>query len=168
MNGHKILAVDPGRNSLGVAVFEGASLRYYAVKVLRVPGAPADVRRAAARVLGSLITAFRPTHMVIEQPLIVQQRAELLSHVISELKSTAKRHGLTVSEFAPQVVRRFICESRKPTKREVAHQLAMIYPELGRYVRVQSRWEELYYERMFGAIAVGAVANALGDYKRDR
>jgi Holliday junction resolvasome RuvABC endonuclease subunit len=149
-----------------VAVFEDATLRYYAVKVLRVPGTPDDVRRAAAHVLGSLIAAFQPTYMVIEQPLIVQQRAELLSHVIGALKTTAKRRGLTVSEYAPQPVRRFICGGSKPTKREVARRLAALYPELGRYVGPQSRWEELYYERMFGAIAVGAVAYALSDHKR--
>jgi Holliday junction resolvasome RuvABC endonuclease subunit len=161
MNGSRILAVDPGRTMLGVAVFEGAFLRYYAVKMLRVPGTPEDVRRAATRILRALIVSYRPTHMIIEQPLVVQQRAELLAHAIRALKITARRHGLIVSEYAPQTVRRFICTGARPTKREVARRLAKRYPELGRYIAAMSRWTEMYYERMFGAVAVGLVGYAL-------
>lgn len=158
MNGTRILAVDPGRTMLGVAVFDGAALCYYAVKMLRVPATPADVRHAATRMLTSLVTAYKPSHMVIEQPLIVQQRAELLAHVISALKTSARRLGLTISEFAPNEVRRFICNSKKPTKRVVAQRLIELYPELTRYVMTPRKWSEKYYERMFGAVAVGFMA----------
>jgi Holliday junction resolvasome RuvABC endonuclease subunit len=166
MNGHRVLAVDPGRGALGVAIFEGASLRYYAIKTLRVPGTPSDVRRVATHVINGLIATYRPTHMVIEQPLVVQQRAELLAHVVSALKSTARRRGLSVSEYSPVDVRRFICEGAKPTKREVAQRLAARYPELRRYVSLQSSWAALYYEKMFGAVAIGLLADAaLGSYE---
>lgn len=161
MNGRRIIAVDPGRSMLGVAIFEDASLRYYAVKTLRVPGTPDDVRRAAARVLSDLIAKYLPSHMAIEQPVVVQQRAALLAHVISALKTTARHSGLIVSEHSPQAVRRYICTGVRPTKREVAQRLAACYPELGRYISPQSRWAEPYYERMFGAVAVGLVAYAL-------
>jgi Holliday junction resolvasome RuvABC endonuclease subunit len=161
MNGRRIIAVDPGRGTLGIAIFEGASLRYYAVKTLRVQGTPVCVRRAAARVLTDLIAKYRPSHMAIEQPVVVQQRAALLAHVIGALKTTARHHGLIVSEHSPLMVRRFICKGAKPTKRAVAQRLATRYPELGRYISPQSRWAELYYERMFGAVAVGLVAYAL-------
>jgi Holliday junction resolvasome RuvABC endonuclease subunit len=166
MNGPRILAVDPGRTRLGVAVFEGAALRYYAVKTLRVPGTPADVRRVAAHILSTLIATYRPTHMAIEQPLVVQQRAELLAHVIGALKTTARLHGLIVGEYSPQAIRRFICATIKPTKSEVAHRLAAQYPELMRYDHAQTKWEEMYYERMFGAIAVGLVAFVSQDHQQ--
>lgn len=161
MNGPIVLAVDPGRKTLGVAVFEGESLRYYAIKTLRVPSTPADLRRAATRVLKGLITAYRPTHVAIEQPLVVQQRAELLAHVISALKGTARRYGLVVSEYAPQAIRSFICGDKKPTKRELARWVAGHYPELSRFISRQGSWAELYYERMFGAVAVGMTAYSL-------
>jgi Holliday junction resolvasome RuvABC endonuclease subunit len=168
MNSPRIIAVDPGRSTLGVAVFEGASLRYYAVKTLRVPGTPEDVRRAAARVFSDLIAKYLPSHVAVEQPLVVQQRAVLLAHVIGALKTTAKRHGLIVSEYSPQAVRRFICTDAKPTKREVVRRLAARYPELARHLSPQSRWTELYYERMFGAVAVGLVAYALFEQQAER
>lgn len=161
MYGPKTLAVDPGRSTIGVAVFEGAMLQYYGVKTLRVLGTPSAVRIAASNVLNDLIASYKPTHMVIEQPLVVQQRAELLAHVISALKTTARRHGLTISEYAPQTVRRHLCINNKPTKREVARQLAARYPELGRYISAPSKWAGLYYERMFGAVAVGVLSYAI-------
>jgi Holliday junction resolvasome RuvABC endonuclease subunit len=160
MNGHRTLAVDPGRSIIGIAVFEGAALQYDAVKTLRVPGTPAAVRLAAANVINAVITTHRPTHLAIEQPLIVQQRAELLAHVIGALKTTARRRGLTISEYAPQDIRRNICTNNKPTKREVARRLAACYPELDRYITSTGKWVELYYERMFGALAAGLVSYA--------
>jgi len=160
MNGLRILSVDPGRTTLGVAVFEDTSLCYYAIKTLRVPGTSVAVRRATAHVLNDLIAIYQPTHLAIEQPLVIQRRAELLAHVISALKTTARRRGLIVSEYAPQVVRSYICADRKPTKREVARLLAVRYPELRPYGSSRSKWAEKYYERMFGAIAVGFVSQA--------
>jgi len=161
MQGSRILAIDPGRGIIGVALFEGATLRYYAVKALRVPGTATFVRRAASHVISILIEMYRPTHLAIEQPLVVQQRAELLAHVINAIKTTARLHGLIVNEYAPQAVRRFICTDTQPTKREVARRLAARYPELSRYTTVDNKWNEQYYERMFGAVAVGLVAYSL-------
>src|ERR1041384_825100 len=158
MYGPRILAVDPGRNTIGIAVFEGAALHYYAVKVLRVPGTPAAVRRAAAQITKSLIAKYQPDRLAIEQPLIVQQRAELLAHVINAIKWVARRHKLHISEYAPQAVRRFICADQTPSKRETARQLTVRYPELSRYFQAQNNWAECYYDRMFGAVAVGLVA----------
>ena len=125
-----------------------------------MPGTPATVRHAATQVINSLIAKHRPSHLAIEQPLVVQQRAELLAHVISAIKLTARRHGLTISEYAPQAIRRSICGNTSPTKREVARQLAARYPELDCYVSAPGKWAEMYYERMFGAVAVGYVAYA--------
>jgi Holliday junction resolvasome RuvABC endonuclease subunit len=143
---------------LGVAIFEGASLRFYGIKTLRVPGTPDDVRRAATRVLAALIDTYNPTNLAIQQPLVVQQRSELLAHVIGAIKTTARRKGLVVSEYSPQIVRRFVCTDTQPTKRQAALRLAERYPELGHYLSLPSRWEELYYERIFGAVAVGLAA----------
>lgn len=155
MIGTRILAVDPGRTILGVAVFEDASLRYYGVKCLRVSGTPEEVRRAAARVLANLIAAHRPARVAVEQPLVIQQRAELLAHVIAAVKTTARGRGVPVVEYSPLAVRRFVCAEAPPTKREVALRLAERYPELGRYASLPGPYSEAYYERMFGAVAVG-------------
>jgi Holliday junction resolvasome RuvABC endonuclease subunit len=168
MNESRILAVDPGRTILGVAVFEDTSLRYYGVKCLRVPGTPEQVRRAAARILTELIAAHRPSHVAVEQPLVVQQRAELLAHVIAAIKATARARGLTVSEYAPLEVRRQVCEGSRATKSDVARRLVTRYPELRRYTALPGKaWAEAYYERMFGAVAVGLVASTRVGLRRE-
>jgi Holliday junction resolvasome RuvABC endonuclease subunit len=163
MNSPRILAVDPGRRMLGVAIFEGAELRFYGIKTLRVPSTPIAVRHAAVNILEDLIATFRPTHLAIEQPLVVQQRSELLAHVISALKTAARRKGLIVREYAPHAVRRYVSANTNPTKREVARRLAARYPELRYYITEQSKWAEAYYDRMLGAVAVGLVAYELQD-----
>lgn len=160
MNGSRILAVDPGRRTLGVAVFEDAALRYYAVKTLRVPSTIKSVRRAAAQIIDGLIDTYEITHLVIEQPLVIQRRSQLLAHVISAFKTKARRKGLLINEYAPQAVRRHICKDAHPSKREVAREITARYPELSQYTSFQSRWSILYYEKIFGAVAVGLTALA--------
>jgi Holliday junction resolvasome RuvABC endonuclease subunit len=85
----------------------------------------------------------------------VQKSAALLSVVAGEMKTVATTAGLEVYEYSPSAVRKFLCDSGKATKRDVARIVAHNYPELSRYLKVRSKWEEKYYSNIFDAIAVG-------------
>ncbi len=155
MRGNRILAIDPGTREIGVAVLEGEELLYYGVKGVRMRKTSTEVQKEAARIIHHLITDYQPQVLAINQPLILQQSAERLALVIREIKRTARGENLVVYEYAPKIVRQFICGAAKATKRETARQVAVRYPELIRYANGKSKWEEMYYARMFGAVAVG-------------
>jgi hypothetical protein len=62
-----------------------------------------------------------------------------------------------VYEYAPSEVQKIICQSDRPTKREVARIIADKFPELARLLKQPTRWEEMYWMRLFDAVAVGLV-----------
>lgn len=156
MAGNKILAIDPGAKELGVAILNEQDLLYYGVKTLKHAKAPGyGIDREVARLLGYLIERYQPKYLAIEQPVAVQQKAAMLLLVIDEIKAFAHRQGVSLREYAPKDIRRFICREEKPTKRETAKRLALYYPELGQYLSQKSKWGQVYYAHVLDAVAVG-------------
>lgn len=155
MKGRRILSIDPGTREMGVAVLADGELVYYAVKTNRTRKTVQETCDGADSIVKWLVKEYRPDVLAIRQPLIIQQSAEALATVIREIKQTAQREGLVVCEYAPKTVRQFICGSTKATKRQAAERIAARYGELHRYLEHRSKWEELYYSKLFEAVGVG-------------
>ena len=151
----RILAIDPGTKEIGVAVLDEEELIYYAVKTIRDRGTAQKVLRQAVAVVIDLIATHQPDCVAIEKMFVVQKSAALLSVVAEEIKSAARGTGLDVYEYAPTTIRKFICQTGKATKEEVAKIVAGRYPELARHLNSVTRWERKYYANMFDAVAVG-------------
>jgi Holliday junction resolvasome RuvABC endonuclease subunit len=156
MKGNRILSVDPGTREIGVAVLVDGELVYYAVKIIRRKRKTVqEICGSAGSIIKRLVREYRPEVLAIRQPLIIQQSAEGLVTVIREIKQSAQREGLVVCEYAPKTVHKFICGSTRATKGQAAQQLASRYVELNRYLEHGSKWEGLYYSKLFEAVGVG-------------
>jgi crossover junction endodeoxyribonuclease RuvC len=153
----KILAIDPGTKEIGIAMLSDGELLYYGVKTIRTRSSPGDVLKQAQYIISRLIADYEPQYLAIEKTFLIQKSAALLAVAADEIKATAKREGLTVFEYAPLAVRKMICKTGKATKKGVAQVIALHFPELTRYVERQTKWETLYYAKMFDAVAVGIV-----------
>lgn len=152
-----ILAIDPGTKEIGVAVFFGADLCYYAVKTIKRRRPPQALLAEISRYVIRLIQGYRPQTLVIEKTFLIQKSTALLNVAAAEMKQTARQQGLEVCEYAPVEVRRAICQSEKATKRETALRIVKRFPELAHYQSQPTRWGELYWANMFDAVAVGWV-----------
>jgi Holliday junction resolvasome RuvABC endonuclease subunit len=151
----KILAIDPGTKEIGTAVLSAGELLYYGVKTIRSRRSPLDILAQTRRMVLRLITDYGPQYLAIEKMFLVQKSASMLIVVADEIKAIAREQGLLVYEYAPTLVRKLICQTGKATKAETASQVALQYPELGRYLGRRTKWETLYYANMFDAVAVG-------------
>ncbi len=151
----RILAIDPGTKEIGIAVLDGEELIYYAVKTIRDRSTAQKVLRQAVTIVIDLIAAHRPDCLAIEKMFVVQKSAALLSVVAEEIKAAARGSGLDVYEYAPTTIRKFVCQTGKATKAEVAKTVAVRYPELARHLNSITTWEQKYYANMFDAVAVG-------------
>jgi Holliday junction resolvasome, endonuclease subunit len=154
----KILAIDPGTREIGVAVLDGKTLIYYAVKTIRGQRNPAEVLRRIQEVTAGLIERFRPDCLAIEKMALIQKSASLLVVAAEEIKATARQHGLPVYEHVPTTVRKVICSSGRATKQETANVIARRFPELRSYLEQKTKWETLYYAKMFDAVALAVCA----------
>jgi Holliday junction resolvasome RuvABC endonuclease subunit len=155
MKPKRILAINPGTRKIGVAVLEYQELLYYGVKTIKRPKSPQEILSEAAHIIQNLIAFYQPTALAIEKTFLIQKSASLLMLLTEEVKVTAQKAGLKVYEFAPTTIRKQICKSRKATKRQTAGCIAILYPELARYLLNRTKWEELYYLNLFDAVAVG-------------
>jgi crossover junction endodeoxyribonuclease RuvC len=153
-NHMKILAIDPGTREMGVAILDGKTLVYYAVKTIRGRRNPAEVLRRIQEITASLIERFHPDCLAIEKMFLIQKSASLLLVAAEEVKATARQHGLPVYEYTPTTVRKLICNSGRATKRETAKVVARRFPELRIYLEQKTKWETLYYANMFDAVAL--------------
>lgn len=152
-----ILAIDPGTKEIGVAVFSGPELCYYAVKTIKCRRPPRALLAEISTCVIDLIQDYRPQTLAIEKTFLIQKSAALLNVAATEMKQTARQYGLSVYEYAPAEVRRSICRSEKATKRETALRITGRFPELAHYLRQPTQWGELYWANMFDAVAVGLV-----------
>jgi Holliday junction resolvasome RuvABC endonuclease subunit len=155
MKNERILAIDPGTRKIGVAVLEGEELLYYGVKTIKRPKTPREILEEVAILIKNLSTIYQPHILAIEKIFLVQKSESFLVVVTEEMKTAAKREGLSIYEYMPAIVRKRICQSGKATKRDTAKRIALRYPELQRYLNYRSKWEEIYYANMLDAIAVG-------------
>jgi Holliday junction resolvasome RuvABC endonuclease subunit len=153
----RILAVDLGTRELGVAILEGDNLLFYGVKTVQHRTTPQEVLQKITQIIKQLIDYYVPSILAIEKVLLIQKNASLLIVAADQIKAAARKEELVIYEYEPKVIRRFICQTGKATKREVAKHLARKYYELNQYLNRTSRWEQIYYAKMFDAIAVGLV-----------
>jgi hypothetical protein len=155
---NRILALSLGTRECGLAVFAEGDLLYYATKEL--------ARRTKRTAEGGAL------HMAKE----AIHKYRIGSVIVGELKSS-QLHSFQLTETAARVLRAlrqmpvrvcvcgrtrarsFLCPEGQATKRRAALRLAQIYPELARYVNLQSPWQRQYYDPMFDAIALGHFDN---------
>jgi crossover junction endodeoxyribonuclease RuvC len=157
MNQNRILAIDPGTKEIGIAVLEDGKLIDYAVKTVRDRSTAQRILTHIATISQDLITKYNPRYLAIEKMFVIQKSAALLSVAAEEIKGVAKSNGLSVHEYAPSTVRKFVCQSGSATKRDVAQVVAVRYPELARHLNARNKWEEKYYSNIFDAVAVGLI-----------
>ncbi len=150
-----ILALDPGLRELGYAVLNGRRLTAGGVIPLRL--LPQERRLSEARrQLRSFVRSYKPQGLVIEQthrhpvPWL-----DDLYRLVRSATRLARTRRLKLGLYAPQTVRKSLLGNGWATKREVAAEIAVRYPELRIYLNQDRRWKEHYWQNMFDAVALG-------------
>jgi Holliday junction resolvasome RuvABC endonuclease subunit len=107
-------------------------------------------------VMSRLIEEKRPEVIVLAQNHFSHIKQNLLlTLAVAKMKAIAKRHGLPVEAYAPNTVRKAVCNDGNATKRQLAQVVAARYTELKAYLESNRKWRERYYQNIFDAIAVG-------------
>lgn len=158
-----ILGLDPGTRFMGVAVLRGKDLLDFGVHQLRNGTKPYDLIGHARRVTLRYIERYEPKIVAIEKPYrISQDRAELLSTIVQELRGRAGELGIDVREASPEEVRQMITGNPRANKVQVASaliasgfaQLKALMPERPARAALGLRPKDKYWLHMFDALAV--------------
>jgi hypothetical protein len=161
----RLLAIDPGTRYLGVAVFEGARLLDWRVRVMAANcrHAPDLVQQVEASIR-PLIQRYQPRVLVLKTCSASQRRqSRMVPVVAASLHRLGTQQGLLVSTYTPEQVSRSFSPDRRVTRLELARIIATEhYPFLARFYeheRKKAWYRERYYLRMFAAVALGLVAS---------
>lgn len=155
---NRTFAISPGTREIGIAVFEDLDLLYYATKDLgkhRQGNTIHSVAREAVRLIEDMIYKYQPTEVLLQELCVVQALSPKLVYLTEQIKIATARRNVALHEPSAAEARKSLCPYERATKRKAAARLATLYPELARYVREVSLWQQLYYAPMFDAVSIG-------------
>lgn len=156
----RILGVDPGTKETGVAVTNGDELVYWGVKTLKRSGKRncEDVSNLAAKRIGELIQDYEPKVLVLEKSYAPSRlNSKTLCVLTRKIKALARKNGLQIAEYAPQVIKNSLCGTTRSSKLKVAKRIVARCPELERYMTPSKGWNrcrEKYWLKMFCALSL--------------
>lgn len=158
----KILAIDPGTKTMGVAFFEGEKLIHCGVKIIKTKKSPHDTLKEGRKIILHLINDFAPHILAIEKTFFANNRnAALLNVFFDEIKAIGKRKRLKIICYAPNTIKKFICGNGHASKAEVAKVIVSKYPELKVFLTQDRIWKERYHQNMFDAIGLGEMVKSV-------
>lgn len=129
----RILGVDPGTRVVGYAILDVPApgrFEYVECGVVKVRAAD-DLSARLLELGGSLreiITEFRPANLAIERAFhgLNAASALKLAEARGALKLIALEHGLSVSEYAPAMIKRAVVGRGRATKAEVQARVRLL------------------------------------------
>ena len=96
---------------MGIAFLEGEKLLYHGVKAIKRGRSPHETLKEGRKVILRLISDFSPQVLVVEKTFFANNRnASLLNVFVDEIKAIGKRKRLKVLSYAPNTVKKMICE----------------------------------------------------------
>jgi RNase H-fold protein (predicted Holliday junction resolvase) len=152
-----ILAIDPGKREIGLAVFVGVDLVYFSVKTIRNRKSNKLIFSDITEILQSHFESFSTEIVVIKAISQYQKLSPDLEKVVKHIKLKSRQNGLQVVEITLEQIKSVLSKGKKTTQKKAFKTLLVSYPELKRYWNRPNKWQNDYYAFLFSAVAVGAV-----------
>ena len=150
----RIVAINPGMEHVGLAVFEGEKLLWYGVKKFRESKTVSEVRLQIQQYLAVLVQSYQPKVLVVEEPFYAQSLlSQRLVKVTRDIKTWGKLKGLPVRGYTPPEVKAFFCRDQK-TKQSLAEAMIEKFPFLRQYLSYLPL-RRRYWFHVFDAVGLG-------------
>lgn len=152
-----ILAIKPGGREFGIAVFQGQELLFYVVKTIKPHQHKRLSYQLITKLLNKLIVTYSINAIAIEQVPRFQSNASKINRLLEHLQQLAKEKEIFLFLYERKVIRNFVAQNERGTKQEVARKISLAYPELTQFIEAKKNWRDLYYGKLFSAVAVGVM-----------
>lgn len=151
----KILGVNPGTRYLGIAIFRGAELRDWRVKVAGGRWSKEKTKKIN-RIVLNLIDKYEPDVLAIKK-LNPSRSSSNLTRLSTKIKNLARRKSLMVYQYTLDDLKAFFSPKDKISKKKMAAMVTKAYPALCHELGKENSNKNSYYIRMFEAVALGLV-----------
>lgn len=153
-----ILAIAPGKQLFGVAVFDGIELTYFAIRSLKNRKSGKLLKVEIAELIQELITRFTPSTIAIKAISQYQKISLAIEPITKIIRREVDERHIPKMEISLAEIRSALCkEEDRQTQKQAFINLAVLYPELKRFLDHPSRWQKEYYRKLFAAVSVGVV-----------
>ena len=151
----KILAVNPGTRYLGLAVFSGAELSNWEVKVLKGRWSKAKLQRIK-EILTEICDTYQPNVLAIKR--LHPARESINLHLLAlRIREFARKKGMKVCQYSIEEVKNFFLSQGRKNKKGLAEIIASRHPELENELKKEKENKNPYHLRMFEAVALGKI-----------
>jgi Holliday junction resolvasome RuvABC endonuclease subunit len=151
----KIIGINPGTRYLGIAVLDGSELLDWRVKVLKGKWSKEKMKRAIG-IISDIIEQYEPNILVIKK-LHPSRRSWNLVQLVAKIKEFSKSKGLKVFQYSIKDVEEFFIKEDKLNKKNLAEKILSEYQVLFNEFMKEKRNKNLYFIRMFEAVALAAL-----------
>jgi len=152
-----ILGINPGTKYLAVAVFRGSELREWSIKTFKGKWSKVKMKKIIA-VIADIITQYDADILAIKQ-LHPSRSSHYLDLLVSEIKNTARRRGLSIYDYSIKQLERFFCPEGKNNKERMTERIVLEYPVLFYEFNKEKNHKNPYYIRLFEAVALGSICH---------
>lgn len=151
----KILAINPGTRYMGVAVFEGSELLNWRMKAVKGKWS----KKKLEKIIGiiSLLIDYSQPDVIVLKRLHPSRTSQNLSQLVDEIAQLARRRHLKLCRYSLHQVESFYYPRGQINKQRLAELVTSNYPVLSCELEKEKKHRNLYYLRMFEAVALGSM-----------
>lgn len=150
----RILGINPGTRYLGMAIFQGPELIDWGIKALKGIWSKEKMEKVIRIVLDS-IERYKPNALSIKK-LHPSRSSKNLKQLAAKIKELSKRKGLRVYEYSIKELESFFNPEERLNKKNLAEAVASHHPVLFHELKKEKGHKNLYYTRMFEAVALAS------------
>jgi len=151
----RIIGINPGTRYLGLAVFQDRSLFDWRIKRLDGKWSKDKIDKTIG-VISDHIDLYGLNTVALKK-LHPARSSKNLRLLVSRINALARRKKLRINQFSIKELEKFLLEEVKHNKKNLAEKMGADYPCLIHELEKEKIHKNLYYLRMFEAVALGAV-----------
>lgn len=152
-----ILGINPGTKYLAITVFRNSELREWSIKIFKGKWSKTKMKKILA-VIADIITQYDANVLAIKR-LHPSRSSQCLNLLVSEIKDTVRRRGLSICEYSIKQLERFYSSGTKGNKERMAERVVLEYPVLFHEFDKEKNHKNPYYIRLFEAVALGSACH---------
>lgn len=153
-----VLGLSVGTRYIGIAIFEGATLKSWREKAFHGPW--------SAHKLDKILKAVR-TEIELYPPVALglkcvhrSRSSSGLERLMKAINSLAEQRKLPVYKYpVGALIRTFVTNKPRPTRKDMARALASLYPILQTEAEQEAKSRIPYYMWLFEAVAAGLLCS---------
>lgn len=160
-----ILAINPGTRYLGVAVLKGSTLIDWSVKVINGKQPQARLNKAI-ELISSFLAEYQPDVLVLKK--LHPSRSSLMLNLLSiRIEELTRTNSIRLAKYSIQEAEVFHSPNEKINKTNLSELICQKHPVLRHDLQREQSSLNPYYIRMFEAVALGTLVQALAEQAPD-